>query len=216
MGDFNARIAGLRELPDFEADAELEEATAMSVSTSLLRGIPTRKCKDSARNVFGQALIRLCRELELVILNGRVTGDEGGEITFRHKNMVGKSVIDLFVASPAHFYKTRELKVGSIPTAIGERIGDLLSDHCPVALALDVALGPDAAKKQGRNRTLFDVRRWQQYANLLLANDATAPVQIKEMMSKLGTSFNSTQVVMRLLWQRRRRSGDWLRVMSRG
>ena len=141
LGDLNARVAKLRELPDAEADAELEIVAQVVVgSAGLLRGIPDRSCRDTENNAFGRSLVELCKEMELVILNGRVEGDLQGELTFWHKNGLGKSMIDLLITTPGLYYKAAELRVLSVPMAFtGPRAGDLMSDHCPVSLARDDA-----------------------------------------------------------------------------
>ncbi|GIL84369.1 hypothetical protein Vretifemale_13033 [Volvox reticuliferus] len=88
LGDFNARVAQLQDLPDVQADEQLEMLIGVPVGDSYhLRGIPDRRSKDQSTNSFGRAFIDLCRDLELVILNGRVHGDTEGEITLCTKTV---------------------------------------------------------------------------------------------------------------------------------
>ena len=116
MGDLNARVAGLRELPEMDAERELEEVTGFSaINEGLLMGIPERNSKDIDTNAFGRALVKVCREREMVILNGRVTGDMEGKCTFRHINGRGNSMIDLFIASAALFLKPLSSGSGTSP-----------------------------------------------------------------------------------------------------
>ena len=175
LGDLNARVAKLRELPDAEADAELEiVAQAVVGSAGLLRGIPDRSCRDTENNAFGRSLVELCKEMELVILNGRVEGDLQGELTFWHKNGLGKSMIDLFITTPGLYYKAAELRVLSVPMAsTGPRASDLMSDHCPVYLALQVLSGPGKTHARNQKAARFDTKRWPKYAKAFERDDAS-------------------------------------------
>ncbi|GIL55973.1 hypothetical protein Vafri_11438 [Volvox africanus] len=143
IGGLNAWIAQLQELPDHQADEQLEYLVGAPVGNpNNLRGIQERRNKDPNTNDFGRALVVLCKELELVFLNGRVNGDLDGEITFVHKNSIGRSRIDLFVASPSIYWRATNLRVLGIPiSATGARVGGLLSDHSPVYLTLAVMSG---------------------------------------------------------------------------
>ena len=45
-------------------------------------------------NTFGRSLIDMCATLDLTIMNGNCTGDDGGAFTFISPN--GNSVVDYF------------------------------------------------------------------------------------------------------------------------
>ncbi|GFR51987.1 hypothetical protein Agub_g14519, partial [Astrephomene gubernaculifera] len=143
LGDLNARVASLSDIPDLQADAELEAAAGVSIGgDGLIQGMPSRRSKDLSSNPFGQGLVELCREAELIIMNGRVPGDMEGEFTFYHAPGLACSMIDLFVCTPALFSRASHLQVLGIPIAMeGPKVGSRLSDHCPVSLTLDVGLG---------------------------------------------------------------------------
>jgi exonuclease III len=195
MGDMNARVAQLRELPDAQADEELENAAQVMIGQSM-HGIPERRSKDKQANPFGRALMGVCRELELVVLNGRVRGDETGDFTFSQKSGKGRSMIDLYVATPGLFRKAVELRVRNIPVAIGERVGELISDHCPVSLALAVTKGAAGSKKRGgaRGKARFDTNRKGRYTSRFADDEAAEIRSVREAVEKLR-DVGSTEVV---------------------
>ena len=134
--------------------------------------------------------------MELVILNGRVEGDLQGELTFWHKNGLGKSMIDLFITTPGLYYKAAELRVLSVPMAsTGPRAGDLMSDHCPVYLALQVLSGPGKNHARNQKAARFDTKRWPKYAKAFERDDASTLRSIGVALGKLGGEMNCTQVV---------------------
>ncbi|GLC35023.1 hypothetical protein PLESTM_000270700 [Pleodorina starrii] len=197
LGDLNARVAGVCDLPDADGDAELADYAQVELGhANLLRAIPPRRSEDSADNAFGRALAGLCKELELVVLNGRVQGDLQGACTFWSPAGQGSSMIDLFVASPALFFRADRLNVLNIPVAQnGEKVGSLMSDHCPVSLELRILRqGPPAAGK-GSLRACFDVQRKARYETLFAADDAPAVRRIADAVNKLGAEMDSTAVV---------------------
>jgi hypothetical protein len=117
-GDMNARVSDVKELPDVVGELDLEEHAGVYVGgNAVTHGIPARECKDGSSNRFGNKLADMCKGQGLVILNGRVAGDQNGEFTFWSKGGPGGSVIDLFVTSPALFWKAVHLTVGDIPVA---------------------------------------------------------------------------------------------------
>ena len=91
MGDLNARtgmeadtLAALQELEDLDIEASCDPVA--------------RKNEDGVVNAQGRCLLSLCKEAGLVILNGRLPGDEHGSFTFESAN--GRSAVDYFLASP--------------------------------------------------------------------------------------------------------------------
>ncbi|GLC33248.1 hypothetical protein PLESTB_001753600 [Pleodorina starrii] len=197
LGDLNARVAGVSELPDVDGDAELAEFTQAELGqANLLRAIPPRRSEDTSDNVFGRALAALCQELELVVLNGRVNGDPQGACTFWSPAGQGRSMIDLFVASPALFFRADRLHVTNIPVAqSGVKVGSLMSDHCPVSLDLRVLRQGASPAGRSSPRARFDVRRKARYASLFAADDAPSVRRIADAVNKLGAELDSTAVV---------------------
>ena len=81
---------------------------------------------DRGTNTYGDLLISLCRNAPLRILNGRKLGDTQGSFTCHKWN--GQSTVDYCLASPGVYGQILFFKVGNILP--------LLSDHCPISIAL--------------------------------------------------------------------------------
>ena len=60
---------------------------------------PRSSCDQGSPNLFGRRLLALCQACSLFILNGRVKGDEQGNMTCHTPQ--GSSLVDYFVSSPA-------------------------------------------------------------------------------------------------------------------
>ena len=127
-GDFNARTAAredyiLREvyealLPDVPKAVDIPADIA-----------PRRSC-DTKHNNFGMKLLQLCQDANLLILNGRTSGDQCGQFTCH--TSTGQSVVDYFIASP-------DLAEYDMRLNVQERMPE--SDHCPLTLAINTKLG---------------------------------------------------------------------------
>ena len=64
-----------------------------------------RRSRDSRErpNKWGRALLDMCVETSVRIANGRVSGDEEGQVTFVSQSQVGSSLIDYVLASADAF-----------------------------------------------------------------------------------------------------------------
>ena len=104
-GDFNARVG---RADDFEALTDwtgTEEHTGVApppedrVMQRVLEHLPRRDSQDTEKpNTMGEQLLDLCKATGLLILNGRLPGDEQG--AFTHFGPNGQVVIDYCIASP--------------------------------------------------------------------------------------------------------------------
>jgi hypothetical protein len=95
-----------------------------------LSHVPERTIIDqSEQNKAGEHLLRLCRELSLLILNGRAPGDTGASATATR----GQAVIDYWIISSSLFSEVQHLSVHSRRCNTTKRD---LSDHHPVLLRL--------------------------------------------------------------------------------
>ncbi|XP_023225538.1 uncharacterized protein LOC111626405 isoform X2 [Centruroides sculpturatus] len=114
LGDFNARIG---------------DHNIISTSISDCRGITVNKrnraSKDVNMNVKGWKVLEYCADNDLIILNGRASGDEAGEFTFVSNR--GSSVIDLGIVTPSVWNCIKCFRVESC----------FWSDHCPIVLYLE-------------------------------------------------------------------------------
>jgi hypothetical protein len=105
MGDLNARIGALEDIPHIMT---IEQDPAEPMANPLkgvysYEGIPQQRvCQDNKNNERGQELISLCHDTGMVVLNGRLGDDKHkGALTFvpgTKKGFVGEhygSTIDL-------------------------------------------------------------------------------------------------------------------------
>ena len=93
---------------------------------ALLTGLDPRQSQDiGAITPFGRYLLDMWCATDLLILNGRVTGDRVGKLTFPHPQ--GGSVVDYFTASSALFALHPSLTVSETQPE---------SDHRPLHLHL--------------------------------------------------------------------------------
>ena len=109
-GDFNARTGRSSDIAP-PCDWSGMEAAGIAVpdvcgSDGLMQRLPARYSTDAKRrdNKMGKPLLELCCDSQVVILNGRLPGDndcvKGGDYTFRARGRDAKSLIDYFIASP--------------------------------------------------------------------------------------------------------------------
>lgn len=103
VGDFNARTAHTSEIDDFVWDDTHEAGIPIPDPllhySNQVQALPQRSSMDGRLNPWGQALLGFCAEQRLVILNGRVAGDEVGSFTYRG-HTGGHSVIDYVISTP--------------------------------------------------------------------------------------------------------------------
>ena len=149
LGDLNARTGRCLET-DVSATNEwaaLARHAGIPVETSTLHPTlaklgPRQSC-DTVVNAMGMDLLRMCRSRGLVILNGRLPGDESGTWTF-YGSRRRRSVIDYVLASPDLAFTTSggvlrgaHLHMMHHPDRMPLRPGaedDGLFDHMPVGV----------------------------------------------------------------------------------
>ena len=123
QGDVNARTGTDKDLiqPDkFEQESEEGEYLEL----------PPRNCEDKGHiDIRGEELLELCRSLNLLILNGRKTGDPWGKITSYQWN--GTAVVDYVIISSDIFSKITHFKVDYSPW---------VSDHCPLLFEIKIVI----------------------------------------------------------------------------
>ena len=132
LGDINGRTGNK---PDYIVN---EENTDMILPegyvTDTVATFP-RGNMDTVTNQQGDQLIALCKSVPLRICNGRKLGDIQGQYTCHTWN--GQSVVDFCLASTGIYNQIAYLKVG--------KFYPLLSDHCPLSIALRCYLTPTAS-----------------------------------------------------------------------
>ena len=85
--------------------------------------LPHRNSIDTSKtDRRGKELLELCKALDILIINGRKTGDPFGNITSYQWN--GKAVVDYVISSSEIFHNITYFKVGEY--------SPFISDHCPL------------------------------------------------------------------------------------
>ena len=126
-GDFNARTADKEDFVHRDVyDVLLPEDVPRYAP--LPESIKQRSSCDVKCNQFGHKLLKLCQDANLLILNGRISGDECGKLTCHTCTGVGHSVVDYFIASPQ-----------LLDQVVSLNVQDLMpdSDHCPLTLVIN-------------------------------------------------------------------------------
>jgi hypothetical protein len=189
VGDFNCRIGNSQ------------------VGSDLMKG--TRRSRDQTWNAAtGGRLVRMCEEQGLVILNGRVPGDEAGSYTFYARGVDrGQSVIDYAIASPklvcqadGAVRKGTRLEVWPAKQAV-TRLDGRLYDHQPVTLVVRLARkdgGRQRTKKAGQEsrQEVSKSLRWhdsmrEEYVGVLLTD---SDVQQKLREVRMGPGVDEAAV----------------------
>ena len=117
LGDFNARISN--KVETLYENNIFDQGQGTPPKEDKIR-IPSRISQDIKTNPYGNKLIQLCSNSNLLILNGRKLGDTHGSYTSHQPN--GSSVVDLSMCSHDLYADISHFKVLE-PT--------WLSDHCP-------------------------------------------------------------------------------------
>jgi hypothetical protein len=142
LGDLNARTGQ-------EDDREGERGEAWGHAPAANEGdiaragqVGPRKSADLPKpNPHGKRLLQLCRETGMVILNGRLPGDEHGAFTFQATGQHAKrSLVDYFVASPGLVFNDEGAPRPGSALHVHDRhpamAGGITFDHKPVVLKL--------------------------------------------------------------------------------
>jgi hypothetical protein len=149
LGDLNARTSQADDRGGHDADGgdPVVARTAWDITRSARVGQRT-SADHGSQNAHGKDLISLCRDSGIVILNGRLPGDEGGAHTFHADTRNLHSVIDYFIASPALVFSEAgaplegaSLRVHTRPILPG---WEGTFDHCPVVLTISATAGESA------------------------------------------------------------------------
>lgn len=133
VGDHNIRIGEEQEQP-----LELLEDRSMS---------NIRRSKDKTITPNGKKYVEFCNNNGLVILNGRMPGDEEGKFTFLNRN--GSSVIDVCAVSLNMLTYVKTFRVDE----------QIWSDHLPVILELAI---PYTSQRMPQKGNLLPKLTWKE------------------------------------------------------
>ena len=137
VGDMNSRTGNLNDILTFEREvinySETNEFAQDFFEISFFEGNDRinqkRVNKDKTVNSNGKKLIKLCKENNMIIVNGRTGSDrEIGELTFNSKK--GSSTIDYCVASPDFFPHIQDFHVDILDKNLSDK-------HSPIILTLE-------------------------------------------------------------------------------
>ena len=138
---------------------------------------------DGRINIFGYALLDICKTFGIHIVNGRSPDDPDGEFTFGTSN--GSSVVDYVIASTELFPRISMFKVDNYD----------ISDHFPLCCHIQCCLpGERAAHVEGEQYSRY---RWLQekrdeFRELLLDDQSKA--QLRGLSDKLSAGFVNDSV----------------------
>ena len=131
QGDLNARVG--KELDYIEFDKHLDlgdidgtgssqEPREMDMTGEIVMDYPPRNSEDKKVNPRGRELLDICRVHDLLIANGRVTGDIFGKYTSHQYN--GSALNDYLLVPNKFYQRISNFMVGDY--------SPWLSDHCPI------------------------------------------------------------------------------------
>lgn len=140
VGDLNARTSTAPDFPgsiSHPADEPFLPAGTAPVHTQ------RNSCDSTMRpNRWGRELLDLCCATGMRIANGRVPGDEEGQVTFVSQIQEGSSLIDYVLASPDALQLIQSLRVLPAPE----------SDHSAVHLLIQRTAPQSPTQKQKRRK----------------------------------------------------------------
>ena len=141
-GDFNAR-AGI--LEDFIKDDQTAYIPELEANESYIVDVfdMPRENMDKIENSYGRALISLCKNFNIHILNRRKTGDKEGAYTCIAQG--GRSVVDYMLANSALFNTITKFEVKKRTE----------SDYFPIIASIGYKPFSDE-KDEGSTETIID------------------------------------------------------------
>ncbi|KAK6171818.1 hypothetical protein SNE40_018245 [Patella caerulea] len=130
-GDFNSRIGNDDGISNFNYDKYFDfsdSAYTHSVVNVLNElNIQTHRiCKDTNKNQYGSNLIQLCKNNDLIIMNGRMNKDITGKLTCKNS-----STVDYTLCTSELIKLVKEFDVLEFSCLISDA-------HCPLRLTLNL------------------------------------------------------------------------------
>lgn len=140
VGDLNARTATVPDFPGTISHPIREPF--QSAGAEPVRSQRHSRDPLERPNRWGRELLELCISTSMRIANGRVSGDERGEVTFVSQSQEGSSLIDYVLASPDAMPLIQSLQVLPAPE----------SDHSAVHLLIERHTAQVPAQQRRRPR----------------------------------------------------------------
>ena len=187
-GDFNAHTG---ELVDYTTNDDFiseyfqfnEDLTSFVNQKALLleNGIKLKRCSpDSKRNNHGYKLIGTCKNNNLIIVNGRTTGDIPGRMTFRNI-----SVIDYFISSVKGYDLIDAFEI--------QELDPLFSDgHSILQCKINIKI-----KTSAKNKKKMQCKKWNKnlkynFTNSICENEVATI--LKDLFSITNTTFEQDKL----------------------
>ena len=136
IGDMNSRTGNLNDILTFEREvinnSETNEFANDFFDLDCYDGNniinKKRVNTDKTVNANGRSLIKLCKENNVIIINGRTGSDRGiGDLTFKSKK--GSSTIDYCITSPDFLPHIQDFQVDILDKSLSDK-------HSPIILTL--------------------------------------------------------------------------------
>jgi len=186
-GDFNARTSVADDYVDYRYFADHMPDTlplGNNFSEVLLR---RHNLDKGGLKGWHNEFLDLCRSLGLLILNGRITGDESGECTCFANG--GSSLVDYMVASPALFDCAISLVIHKCPLFCGKGCD---SDHRPLSLNLQL---PWQHVASATSESCADICRFKHDANKCTQYYQHLQQQIAQCTTQMNDTDNANMAV---------------------
>ena len=160
LGDFNARTGVLQD--HMEPNNILDDLSVFENELVYLydNGFDLQRfSQDSNRNNYGYKLVEMCKNCNLLIVNGRIGSDHGlGKLTCKQK-----SVVDYIIVSPRVFANVQKFKI--------EQFSELYSDvHCALSIEIKkqvIELDNDEMNEDGGSVLPYKRPTWsEEYKNV--------------------------------------------------
>ena len=175
LGDFNARSSNLN---DYIAKSSSDENCGLD-EDCIDPG--QRFNSDQIVNNYGRKLTTLCKNSDLVIMNGRCTGDIPGHFTCHTTN--GSSVVDYGLLSTDLLHNVCYFHV--LPP-------NMFSDHCCIKTCIKLKNLKTAKEKNETLKPLDPFYQWSENSKTAYL-DTMKSDAIKTCMSKImSTAYNQT------------------------
>ena len=168
-------------------------------------GLAARRSMDTKiLNQPGRRLLQMCRELGLVILNGRLPGDEEGQFTFHGSK--GQSLIDYAIASPALAFTPggkalRGARMHVVPNTqrlpARPGLGNDRFDHVPVGVRYRLgAAAPSRPKRMPGDQEAESATKWKWRPDLWEEwNGAVGTAQVQEVWDSITSEMPADEAV---------------------
>lgn len=188
LGDLNSRI-GLRS-EQIEND-RLNDALHQPLDTVVeyvsddVQSATHRCSMDTSMNSFGRKLLEYCRTTQLLILNGRHSGDKDGKFTFFSNR--GMSVNDYCIVSNSMWSLINNFRVDNF---------NEFSDHAPLMLELQRLGEEDKRVVEKVEKQAQHIYRWKGdnsdvIRNSLLDNQN----KLKEIVSNIDAESSESIIL---------------------